>query len=88
MQVEFSPAFLRDLKHIKDAALLQMVKQAIIDLEQARDLHDLPGLKRLHSEGPYYRLRVGDYRLGILAKGSALILVRCMHRKDIYRYFP
>lgn len=36
----------------------------------------------------YYRIRVGDYRLGLALEGDTVILVRFLHRKEIYRYFP
>jgi len=88
MNVEYTPSLFKDLKHVKDTALLRRLRQVIEGMEQARGLPDIPGLKRLHSEGRYYRLHVGDYRLGIVAEGQALVLVRFLPRKDIYRHFP
>lgn len=38
--------------------------------------------------GDYYRLRVGDYRIGLEIEGEIIVFVRCLHRRDIYRYFP
>ncbi len=34
------------------------------------------------------RIRIGDYRLGIIFDGETLIFERVLHRKEIYRYFP
>jgi len=48
----------------------------------ARDLKKLRGGER------YYRIRVGSYRVGILAESGRVIFVRCLPRKDLYRYFP
>lgn len=36
----------------------------------------------------HYRVRVGDHRLGIIVDGETVILVRFLHRRDIYRHFP
>ncbi|MGA9351150.1 MAG: type II toxin-antitoxin system RelE/ParE family toxin [Anaerolineae bacterium] len=36
----------------------------------------------------FYRIRLGDYRIGIEVLEDKVILVRILHRKDIYRYFP
>ncbi len=36
----------------------------------------------------YYRIRVGDYRIGVEVVGDEILFVRILHRKDIYRYFP
>ena len=38
--------------------------------------------------GDFYRIRVGDYRLGLELEGEEVVFVRCLHRREIYRYFP
>jgi len=38
--------------------------------------------------GKYYRIRLGDYRLGFVFERGAVTFVRCLNRKEIYRYFP
>ena len=35
-----------------------------------------------------YRIRVGDYRVGIEVEDGVAILLRFGHRRDIYRSFP
>jgi mRNA interferase RelE/StbE len=35
-----------------------------------------------------FRLRVGSYRLGLFVEGDQVELVRCLHRREIYRFFP
>ncbi len=39
-------------------------------------------------ESSYYRIRFGDYRIGIKIEDDLVIFIRALHRKDIYRYFP
>jgi len=36
----------------------------------------------------YYRIRIGTYRLGFKENKGAILLLRFMHRKDIYEFFP
>ncbi|MGB5593914.1 MAG: type II toxin-antitoxin system RelE/ParE family toxin, partial [Crocosphaera sp.] len=36
----------------------------------------------------FYRIKIGDYRIGIEADNNELIFVRFLHRKEIYRFFP
>ncbi|HBY75652.1 MAG TPA: plasmid stabilization protein, partial [Cyanobacteria bacterium UBA11148] len=45
-------------------------------------------LKKLKTEGDYYRIRVGDYRIGIVINEDVVVFVRVLHRKEAYRYFP
>ena len=42
----------------------------------------------LDAKGKYYRIRVGDYRVGFVFEQGAVTFVRCLNRKEIYRYFP
>lgn len=88
MKVEFTSSFLRDLKHLRDKEAKDRVAQLIELVEKAERIEAISGLKRLAGEGRYFRIRVGDYRAGLLIEGDILVFVRFLHRKDIYRYFP
>lgn len=88
MKVEFRRSFTKDLKSISDKSLLQKVKETIEMVEKARTLNDLPSRKKLKSEDKYFRLKIGDYRLGFALEGDTIIFVRFLHRKDIYKFFP
>ena len=79
---------MRDLKKIRDESLRRRVGSAIQQVETAETLDGLPNLTKLSGAGGFYRVRVGDYRLGISVEGEEVEFVRCLHRRDIYRYFP
>jgi mRNA interferase RelE/StbE len=83
----FRQSFTRDLKKIKDRALLDRIKQAIERVEVAQDLNQIEDLAKLSGASGYYRIRIGDYRLGIALHGNEVEFVRCLHRREIYRYF-
>ena len=36
----------------------------------------------------HYRIRIGDYRLGIEMDGETAVLARFANRRDFYRRFP
>lgn len=88
MKVRFRKSFARDLKKIKDRSLLTRIRTAVESVEAAEDLQQISSLKKLSGGGGFYRIRVGDYRLGIAIEEDAVEFVRCLHRRDIYRYFP
>ena len=88
MKVEFRESFLKDLRSIKDKNLLAKVRETIESLESATALLDLQNIKKLRGGKRYYRLRIGEYRLGLIAGADSVVLVRFLNRKDIYRYFP
>ena len=88
MKTEFRSSFAKDLKRVAEKGLLEKIREVITVIEQADSLVDIPNLKKLKGGGNYYRLRVGDYRVGLALEQDTLIFVRCLNRKDIYKYFP
>ena len=88
MNVEFRASFARDLKRIKDKKLEARVRQVIDRVERAQSLQEVENLKKLRGGDRYYRIRIGDYRIGLAVEESTVIFVRFLHRKDVYRYFP
>jgi mRNA interferase RelE/StbE len=71
-----------------DTGFLRRIKKVIEQVEAARAFHQIPNLKPLEARGKYYRVRVGDYRIGLVFERGTVTFLRCLHRKDIYRYFP
>ncbi len=88
MRTAFRESFAADLSAIADAALLARIKKVIEQAEAARTFQQIPNLKRLAATGKYYRLRVGDYRIGLVFERGTLTFVRCLNRREVYRYFP
>ena len=88
MKVEFRESFAKDLKGVKDKSLLERVKEVVETVEKVDSLAEISNLKKLKGGGNYYRLRVGDYRVGISVEGVTVTFVRFLNRKDIYKYFP
>jgi mRNA interferase RelE/StbE len=89
VEVEFKGSFYRDLRRIKSQALKQRIKKAIKEVEQASTLRDVANLGKIKGKkSSYYRIRIGDYRIGLRLRDKTVIFVRFLHRKDIYKYFP
>ena len=88
MKVEFKRSFVKDLERVRDRGLKERVRQTIEQIEQAETLQKIENVKRLRGGEPYYRIRVGAYRLGLMLEEDTVVFVRFLHRKDVYRYFP
>jgi mRNA interferase RelE/StbE len=88
MKVEFLKQFSKDLDNLTQKHIRQTLLRLIIALEQYERLEQIPNLKKLKGHKAAYRIRVGDYRLGLFYDGSLVLLARFVHRKDIYRLFP
>ena len=89
MKTDFRKSFARDLRKRKnDSDFLDRVKETIEDVELSKTTSMITNLKKLKGESSYYRIRFGDYRIGIKIEDDLVIFIRALHRKDIYRYFP
>lgn len=88
MNVQFRASFANDLRKINDKGTLKRIRETIEQIEQAEVLQDIPNLKKLKGGGNYFRIRVGEYRIGIVLEENVVTFVRCLNRKEIYRYFP
>jgi mRNA interferase RelE/StbE len=94
MKVHFEASFEKDLRKIRDQKVLTQIKSTVLTVKQAVELSELSNLLKLKGYDIYYRIRVGDYRIGleVLHQSDSeeleIVFVRVLHRKDIYRYFP
>ena len=88
MQVEFLSQFNRDLDKIRAAHIKQAILRVIIRTESAQKISEIPNVKKLAGHRSAYRIRIGDYRIGIFVDGGVAQFARVIHRKDIYKLFP
>ncbi|MEA3349822.1 MAG: type II toxin-antitoxin system RelE/ParE family toxin [Chloroflexota bacterium] len=88
MKTGFRSSFVKDLKRVRSKSLKTRLKKKIEAIEYKGALQDVSGIKKLQGSEQYYRIRIGDYRIGLMLDDNTVIFVRFLHRKDIYRYFP
>jgi mRNA interferase RelE/StbE len=82
--IQLKPAAERDLKRIKDKAVLRRIAKAI------DGLHTNPrpsGAKTLQGDDSILRIRVGDYRILYTIEDRTLVVlvIRVGHRREVYR---
>lgn len=88
MKVVFKKSFLKDLKKLKSRSLQNLVHKCIVQVESAETISKIKNIKKLSGFEFHYRIRVGDYRIGIKQESDVLFFVVLDHRKDIYKNFP
>lgn len=88
MKVDFRESFVKDLKAVKVKGLLKKIQEFIETIEKADWFAEVPNLKKLKGGGNYFRMRIGDYRVGLALENDRIVFVRILNRKDIYRQFP
>ena len=88
MNIRIDTTFEKDLRKIKNKPLEQKVALLIREIIAEESLTEIRNLKQLKGSEMHCRIRLGDYRVGFIVSGKTLILVRILHRKEIYLFFP
>ena len=89
MIIEFDKSFEKSLDKIKNRFLFLRIEKLIVEFEKSNSLVDLPHIKKLTGFKNYFRVRIGEYRLGFeKINENTLRFIIIAHRKDIYKFFP
>ncbi len=89
MIVQFDRSFYKSIKGLSDDGVKKKIADFVNACEKASSLSGLKNIKKLQGHHTFYRLRIGDYRLGFeLTDPSTIVFIIACHRKDIYRLFP
>jgi mRNA interferase RelE/StbE len=88
MNVKVTEHFNKDIAKLRDKKVILAAKVILQKIETCNSLYEIPSLKKMEGTQKYFRIRVGDYRMGIFFDNKIIYITRFLHRKEIYRYFP
>lgn len=88
MEILFEKSFEKDLKKINAKKTKEQLRKIIDEVREASCQNEIRNIKKIQGHSTFYRIRLGDYRIGIEIIENEVIFTRILHRKDIYRYFP
>ena len=89
MKVRFDKSFVKALDRIQDPNVLKRIESVLLKAEKASALSEPTNLKKLKGYTSYYRIKIGDYRLGLeTLSADEIRFITVLHRKEIYRKFP
>ncbi|WP_113639378.1 type II toxin-antitoxin system RelE family toxin [Nubsella zeaxanthinifaciens] len=88
MIVEFESSFNKALEKLNDNALKLKIWTTIQTVEDAQKLSEIKNLKKMKGYKTFYRIKLGDYRIGFECVNNTINFITIAHRKDIYRIFP
>ena len=90
MVVKVSKGFIKDLKKCPKQ-IHKAVLEILEELEQADSLTDIKNIKKLAGYDTFYRIRIGNYRVGIEVEDDVVKIVwvlTILPRGDVYKKFP
>lgn len=88
MKISITRKFLKDLAVVPAPYRKKIEAFVFIEVSKLNSYHKIAGLQKLQGYEEYYKIRFGDYRVGVKIEEDELIFERVLHRKEIYRYFP
>ncbi len=80
-QIIPTKTFLKDLEKRIDPQYSRQIEKAIDELAK----NPYQGIKLTSIKIGKWRIRIGNYRIRYDIEGNKVILLRILHRKDIYR---
>ena len=88
MKTEFKASFLKCIHKIADNNLKAKIIECIQNVELSDNIKQINDLKKLEGHKSFYRIKLGDYRIGVKIDSEVVVFVTVAHRKDIYKLFP
>ncbi len=88
MRVAYLKKFSKDLDKIKKPKDVQAILEIIELVKEVDQITEVPGTKKLNGFDDAFRIRSGDYRIGVFISNDLIEFARVVHRKDIYKIFP
>jgi mRNA interferase RelE/StbE len=88
MIVNYEKSFLKDIQKLNDKKIAAKLKSLLEEFENSHNLQNTPNIKKLKGFDIYYRVKIGNYRLGFSYQDNQIDIIRFLHRKDIYKLFP
>ena len=88
MEIIYLRQALKDVNKIKNNKLKLKLAEVVANLKKAENLSEIKNVKAMSGYSEAYRIRIGDYRLGIFYTEEKITIARFLKREDIYKLFP
>jgi len=76
------------LDKVADGPLKAKVAHVVSQVIQADSLSQIKNLKKLKGFRTAYRIKIGDFRIGLVFEDNTEFFAAIANRKDIYQRFP
>ena len=88
MKTVFKKRFLKELARVPQKIRIQIEEFVFEKAPKLESIEESKKVEKMKGYSPFYKIRFGDYRVGLKYKEKIIIFERVLHRKDIYKYFP
>ena len=88
MQIEFRKKFLKELSKLPNPYQNNIEKFVFNILPNCNNIGEIGKIEKMSGYRDYFKIRFGDYRVGIKKENNIIIVETVKHRKEIYKFFP
>ena len=89
MEILYGKKFSKDLDVLRnDPDTRKRLLEIIQKIKEIKSFSDMKGVRKIQGYSNYFRIKLGDYRLGMKLDQNRIELIRFLHRREIYRRFP
>lgn len=79
MNTQYLSSFIKYLKALKSTSYYEVIKiLAFEEIPQIANFEEITNIKKLQGYDDIYRIRIGDYLIGIIFDGETLIFQRVL----------
>jgi mRNA interferase RelE/StbE len=88
MDVGYSKKFLKQLASIPNETRVKIEHFVFAELISASSMSSLGKVEKMQGYEGFYKVRFGNYRLGLVIDNNLVTIKTVMHRREIYKFFP
>jgi mRNA interferase RelE/StbE len=88
MKVEYSKKFLKQLAAVPGDIRSKIESFVFEELVSTSSIFEMGKVEKLKGYDGFYKVRFGNYRLGLVVENEVIIVKTVMHRREIYKFFP
>lgn len=88
MKVEYSKKFLKQLAAVPSDIRLKIESFVFEELVSSLSIYEIGKVEKMKGYDGFYKVRFGNYRLGLVLENEIVAVKTVMHRREIYKFFP
>jgi len=88
LKTVYRKKFLKELSRIPSKTRIKIEQAVFSEIPKLEKIGSAKNIEKLKGYSSYYKIRFGDYRVGLKLENDEIVFETVLHRKEIYKYFP
>ncbi len=88
MKVKYSKKFLKQLAAVPSDIRSKIESFVFEELVSTLSIYEIGKVEKMKGYDGFYKVRFGNYRLGLVVENEIITVKTVMHRREIYKFFP